>query len=47
MNDDSECQTVSQNDNSERQTDECGSEHLKTMNDGFEFQTDLWLWMPN
>ena len=39
----SECQTVSENDGFELQTDECGSERLKIVNGGFERQTDQWL----
>ena len=39
----SECQTMSENDDSECQIDECSFERLKTVNDGFERQTDQWL----
>ena len=39
----SECQTVSEKDDFECQIDECSFERLKTVNDGFERQTDQWL----
>ena len=39
--------TTTLNASSKRQTDECGSELLKTVNDSSERQTNQWLWMPN